>query len=137
MERRPQPSSAFQPLSADAVTRTPAGRRMPPRNDHDTAHELAASAGELLLQLRGRGFPDAAARKAADDAESHTFLLDRLRERRPGDAVLSEEGIDDAARLGVDRVWIAVPTSSPAPASSPSPTAGTGRCTSPSGSAAG
>ncbi|TQN37924.1 3'(2'),5'-bisphosphate nucleotidase [Blastococcus colisei] len=82
---------------------------MPPRSDHDLARDLAESAGALLLQVRGRDFGDAAARKAAGDAESHRFLLDRLRELCPGDAVLSEEGADDAARLGAERVWIVDP----------------------------
>ena len=78
-------------------------------HDHQTAHNLAASAGDVLLQVRARTFPDAAARKAAGDAESHRFLLDRLRELCPDDAVLSEEGADDAARLSRDRVWIIDP----------------------------
>ncbi|MDK3257104.1 3'(2'),5'-bisphosphate nucleotidase CysQ [Blastococcus capsensis] len=78
-------------------------------NDHAIAADLATSAGELLLQVRSRQVPDAAARKAAGDAESHRFLLDRLRELCPGDAVLSEEGADDAARLSADRVWIVDP----------------------------
>src|SRR5829696_10436224 len=85
------------------------GRRMPDRSDHDLARDLAESAGALLLQVRSRAFDDAAARKAAGDAESHGFLLDRLRALCPDDAVLSEEGADDAARLGADRVWIVDP----------------------------
>ena len=32
-----------------------------------------------------------------------------LARERPGDAVLSEEGIDDKARLTADRVWIVDP----------------------------
>ncbi|MGY5882451.1 3'(2'),5'-bisphosphate nucleotidase CysQ [Modestobacter lacusdianchii] len=77
--------------------------------DAALAAELATAAGELLLRVRGRDLPDAAARKAAGDAGSHEFLLQRLRAARPGDAVLSEEGADDRARLTADRVWIVDP----------------------------
>ena len=77
--------------------------------DHDKAAELATSAGALLLQVRAREMPDAAALKDAGDAEAHRFLLDRLTAERPDDAVLSEEGADDAARLDADRVWIVDP----------------------------
>jgi 3'(2'), 5'-bisphosphate nucleotidase len=82
---------------------------MPPAHDDLMARDLASSAGELLLQVRAREFPDATARKAAGDAESHRLLLDRLRELCPDDAVLSEEGADDAARLDSERVWIVDP----------------------------
>jgi 3'(2'), 5'-bisphosphate nucleotidase len=78
-------------------------------SDHDTASSLATSAGELLLQVRARDFADAVARKAAGDAESHRFLMDRLAAVRPGDAVLSEEGADDPVRLGAQRAWIVDP----------------------------
>ncbi|MGY2078756.1 3'(2'),5'-bisphosphate nucleotidase CysQ [Modestobacter sp. SYSU DS0657] len=78
-------------------------------SDHDLAADLATRAGQLLLQVRGRDLPDAAARKAAGDAESHAFLMAQLAELCPGDAVLSEEGADDAARLSADRVWIVDP----------------------------
>ncbi len=77
--------------------------------DHDVAASLATAAGELLLRVRARDVADDAARKAAGDAESHRFLLDRLAADRPGDAVLSEEGADDPARLSADRVWIVDP----------------------------
>ena len=78
-------------------------------SDHQTAATLATEAGELLLRVRARDFPDAAARKAAGDAESHRFLLDLLTARLPDDAVLSEEGADDPIRLVSNRVWIVDP----------------------------
>jgi len=77
--------------------------------DHATAAALAAAAGDLLCRVRARDFADAAARKAAGDAESHRFLVDRLAALRPGDAVLSEEGADDPVRLTAERVWIVDP----------------------------
>ncbi len=82
---------------------------MSTRTDHETADDLATAAGRLLLQVRARELPDDAARKDAGDAESHRFLVERLAAERPGDAILSEEGADDAARLSADRVWIVVP----------------------------
>jgi 3'(2'), 5'-bisphosphate nucleotidase len=78
-------------------------------SDADLAASLATAAGRLLLEVRGRTFDDDVERKAAGDAESHRFLVAELARARPRDAVLSEEGADDAARLGADRVWIVDP----------------------------
>lgn len=78
--------------------------------DHALAAALATEAGRRLLRLRAdRGFADPRALKDAGDRESHEYLVAELAERRPGDAVLSEEGKDDAARLAADRVWIVDP----------------------------
>ena len=79
-------------------------------NDHQLAAALAAEAGQLLLRVRD-DLADAhpAERKAQGDCLSHRYLMDRLAEARPDDAVLSEEGLDDAARLGAERVWIVDP----------------------------
>jgi 3'(2'), 5'-bisphosphate nucleotidase len=74
------------------------------------AAALASAAGRRLLRLRaGRGFADPRALKDAGDRESHEYLVAELARHRPGDAVLSEEGRDDPARLGADRVWIVDP----------------------------
>ncbi|MEO5875062.1 MAG: inositol monophosphatase family protein, partial [Streptosporangiaceae bacterium] len=79
-------------------------------NDHALAASLAEQAGELLLGLRqDRGFADARALKDAGDLSSHEFLMARLAESRPQDAVLSEEGKDDPVRLDAERVWIVDP----------------------------
>ena len=72
------------------------------------AHELAAEAGERLLKLRAGG-GDATALRKAGDRQSHEFLAAELARLRPGDAVLSEEGADDHARLSARRVWIVDP----------------------------
>jgi 3'(2'), 5'-bisphosphate nucleotidase len=85
------------------------GPLMRARTDHDIARRLAESAGDLLRQVRSRRFDDSAGLKAAGDAESHRFLLDQLAELCPNDAVLSEEGADDASRLSAERVWIVDP----------------------------
>ena len=68
------------------------------------AEELAERAGALLLELRAGG-----ADGKTGDAESDRFLLAELAVRRPGDAVLSEESPDPAARHTASRVWIVDP----------------------------
>lgn len=77
-------------------------------SDDDLAVTLASEAGQLLLDLRARGGEPAAVR-AAGDRSSHEFLTAELARLRPDDAVLSEEGADDPARLGARRVWIIDP----------------------------
>ena len=77
-------------------------------DDDRLAAELAERAGTLLLGLRAEGGDPAVLRKAGDRL-SHEFLAAELAARRPGDAVLSEEGRDDPARLSADRVWIVDP----------------------------
>ncbi|PWI06638.1 3'(2'),5'-bisphosphate nucleotidase CysQ [Streptomyces sp. NWU339] len=79
-------------------------------NDQHLAADLATQAGHLLLEIR-RELAEATAneRRAAGDKRSHEFLLSALTTHRPGDAVLSEEGVDDPARLAAERVWIVDP----------------------------
>src|SRR5215468_3116236 len=79
-----------------------------PFDDDLLAAELAEQAGKLLLDLRAEGGEPGDLRKAGDRL-SHEFLAAELAARRPGDAVLSEEGKDDPARLAADRVWIVDP----------------------------
>ncbi|MDQ3146390.1 MAG: hypothetical protein M3R01_05580, partial [Actinomycetota bacterium] len=87
-----------------------------PLDDHALAADVAAAAGALLVDLRaagtgapGRGFDHADGLRAAGDRRAHTFIIDRLHEARPDDAVLSEEGVDDIRRLDADRVWVVDP----------------------------
>ena len=77
-------------------------------DDHHLARDLAAEAGDLLLVLRAEG-GDPGALRDAGDRRSHQFLAAELARLRPADAVLSEEGLDDPARLAADRVWIVDP----------------------------
>ncbi|MCP2336867.1 3'(2'),5'-bisphosphate nucleotidase CysQ [Actinomadura rupiterrae] len=97
--------------------------------DHALAAELASEAGRLLLDVRdGLGFADARALKDTGDLRAHEYLMARLAERCPGDAVLSEEGRASVAgkrsagsseaptanssladRLASPRVWIVDP----------------------------
>ena len=77
--------------------------------DDVLARLLADEAGELLLRLRSAGPEDTTELRKEGDARSHELLMRRLHEERPHDAVLSEEGLDDLARLSSERVWIIDP----------------------------
>jgi 3'(2'), 5'-bisphosphate nucleotidase len=79
-------------------------------SDDVVAADLATQAGELLLGVRDE-LADASAqeRKDAGDKRSHDFLMAALAAQRPGDAVLSEEGVDNPIRLTAERVWIVDP----------------------------
>jgi len=77
-------------------------------DDHALAAWLATVAGEELLRVRESGLAGREL-KDAGDLRSHELLMQLLSEHRPADAVLSEEGKDDAARLSASRVWIVDP----------------------------
>ena len=53
--------------------------------------------------LSGRALGDEGDRRA------HTAIVTALSAACPGDAVLSEEAVDTASRLGADRIWIVDP----------------------------
>ncbi|WP_407316944.1 inositol monophosphatase family protein [Isoptericola halotolerans] len=83
-------------------------------DDAALAAALAEGAGSVLLALRAEtdaagGTFEPRAFKDAGDAAAQSWLAAALAHARPGDAVLSEEAKDDAARTGVDRVWIIDP----------------------------
>lgn len=81
-------------------------------DDHALAHRLATEAGQLLVDLRAQMHADGAEGrelKDAGDLAAHNHLMTALGEHRPDDAVLSEEGKDDKARLTADRIWIIDP----------------------------
>jgi 3'(2'), 5'-bisphosphate nucleotidase len=78
--------------------------------DAALAAEVAKDAGELLLAVREEiGFYDPYDLGDAGDRRANTLILDRLRDERPDDAVLSEEAADDISRVQADRVWIVDP----------------------------
>jgi 3'(2'), 5'-bisphosphate nucleotidase len=77
-------------------------------DDHVLASWLATVAGERLLEVRAEGLEGRELKDAGDRA-AHELLMGLLAEHRPGDAVLSEEGKDDKARLEAARVWIVDP----------------------------
>jgi 3'(2'), 5'-bisphosphate nucleotidase len=77
-------------------------------DDHVLACQLARDAGQRLLALRASdAAPDAL--RSAGDRLSHEYLTAELARLHPADAVLSEEGADDPARLTARRVWIVDP----------------------------
>jgi 3'(2'), 5'-bisphosphate nucleotidase len=99
MAAPPSPSSPPRP-SPDALGA-----------DHRLAAELATRAGALLRELR-RALADGEDPdrvRAEGDRRSHELLVEALAADRPHDAVLSEEGDDDPARLDAERVWIVDP----------------------------
>jgi 3'(2'), 5'-bisphosphate nucleotidase len=77
-------------------------------DDHVLATWLATLAGERLLEVRQEGL-EGKELKDAGDLAAHELLMTLLAEHRPDDAVLSEEGKDDKARLEAARVWIVDP----------------------------
>jgi 3'(2'), 5'-bisphosphate nucleotidase len=79
-------------------------------DDHVLARDLAHEAGVRLLKLRAEDGPRSPDElRKAGDRLSHEFLVAELAARSPGDHVLSEEAVDDPARLTADRVWIIDP----------------------------
>lgn len=84
----------------------------PTPDDHAVAARLATQAGVALVDLRAQALSDGLtgrALKDAGDSAAHELLMAALAAERPDDAVLSEEGKDDRARLDADRVWIVDP----------------------------
>jgi 3'(2'), 5'-bisphosphate nucleotidase len=80
--------------------------------DHTSAAEIATGAGERLLQLRAsleRLHLHPRHRRDQGDRVSHEYIVEALARDHPDDAVLSEEGADDAERLSAARVWIVDP----------------------------
>lgn len=84
--------------------------------DVEIAKRIAADAGQLLVRYRDDFGPVAADDKEAlrrlrdgADRVSHVQIAAELAAARPTDALLSEEGKDDEARLTAERVWIVDP----------------------------
>jgi 3'(2'), 5'-bisphosphate nucleotidase len=80
--------------------------------DHRIAAEIATEAGRLLVGLRAsrhEAGAESAQLRAEGDRASHELIAAALAKARPDDAVLSEEGADDPARLSAARVWIVDP----------------------------
>lgn len=80
---------------------------------HDVAVKLAREAGELIVSRRA-GHVEVANTKSSDvdvvtavDKESEEFLYRRLKELRPGDGFLGEEGQVEQSSTGV--TWVVDP----------------------------
>jgi 3'(2'), 5'-bisphosphate nucleotidase len=78
-------------------------------DDDLLARTLAAAAGQMLLATRSTGLFTGRELGDAGDALAQVLLSRALTLFRPGDAVLSEEAIDDPSRLDAHRVWIIDP----------------------------
>lgn len=81
-------------------------------DDTSVAALLALGAGRLLREVQGEATPDelgSTELKDRGDSISQGYLARELADRRPADAVLSEEAVDDAGRLEASRVWIIDP----------------------------
>ncbi|WP_437961904.1 3'(2'),5'-bisphosphate nucleotidase CysQ [Sorangium sp. So ce119] len=78
----------------------------------EVATAASRAAGEVILALYGRAAvsekPDGSVVTEADHA-SDAAIRAALSSAFPGDALLTEEGADDAARLARDRCWIVDP----------------------------
>lgn len=77
--------------------------------DHALAAELAGEAGRLLVQLRAGSGLVGPELKDEGDRQAHELLARRIRDARPDDGLLSEEGRDDRSRLDASRVWVVDP----------------------------
>ncbi|MEP7368604.1 MAG: 3'(2'),5'-bisphosphate nucleotidase CysQ [Dermatophilaceae bacterium] len=77
-------------------------------SDEELASYLAEGAGALLVRLRD-AHADSDQLRTMGDLQSHAWLMEQLARLCPDDSVLSEEGADDPARLGAERVWIVDP----------------------------
>jgi 3'(2'), 5'-bisphosphate nucleotidase len=81
-------------------------------DDTSVAALLALGAGRLLREVQGDATPDelgSTELKDRGDRISQRYLARELAERRPADAILSEEALDDHHRLEASRVWIIDP----------------------------
>jgi 3'(2'), 5'-bisphosphate nucleotidase len=98
------------PVSPEPVPWEPVNQADSLSPDHVLAADIATAAGKLLLQVREEmADADPTERKDAGDRRAHELIMELLAVARPGDAVLSEEGKDDLARLDASRVWIVDP----------------------------
>lgn len=81
-------------------------------DDHRLAADLATQVGVELTTLRQRLVEGGITHyelKDAGDAVAHQLIINVLADQRPDDAVLSEEGADERARLSAARTWIVDP----------------------------
>ncbi|NNM78704.1 3'(2'),5'-bisphosphate nucleotidase CysQ [Sphingomonas sp. ID1715] len=77
--------------------------------DADLAALLARTAGQLLMTLRESGTASGKTLGNIGDATANSYLVHALHALRPDDGLLSEERVDDLARLEKSRVWIIDP----------------------------
>lgn len=78
-------------------------------NDAELAAELARRAGELLIEIRATYSGPRTELGSVGDRRSQALLRGTLRQTRPNDFLLSEEGADNPGRSKSTRVWIIDP----------------------------
>ncbi|HZD65393.1 MAG TPA: 3'(2'),5'-bisphosphate nucleotidase CysQ [Acidimicrobiales bacterium] len=78
-------------------------------SDGELATRLASSTGRLVMEVRNGAVLAGADLGGAGDAVAQEYLARALAAVRPDQAVLSEEGTDDPARLGRSAVWLVDP----------------------------
>ncbi|GAA4400902.1 3'(2'),5'-bisphosphate nucleotidase CysQ [Tsukamurella soli] len=78
-------------------------------SDIDLAVEIADGAGRILEAIRHAALLEHRVLGDIGDSLAQAWIAQVLRIHRPGDAVLSEEAPDGAARLSADRVWVIDP----------------------------
>ncbi len=77
--------------------------------DAALARRIADGAGALLMTLLRSGLFEGKRLGEAGDHFANAFITEALTSQRPDDAILSEEGPTDRARLSASRVWIVDP----------------------------
>jgi myo-inositol-1(or 4)-monophosphatase len=80
----------------------------------DVAREAALAAGRVIARHAAAERREATEKShdnpvTAADLEANAAIVEVIRKAFPRDALLSEETIDDSARLGASRVWIVDP----------------------------
>ena len=78
-------------------------------SDMELASHIATVAGKLLLELQQSGLFSEKALGKAGDRVANAFIIEALKQQRPGDGILSEEEKDNPERLNAGRVWIVDP----------------------------
>lgn len=79
------------------------------RDDAIFAKYLAKGAGEILSNILNDTLLNGKELGDLGDKCANDFIIEAIKKYRPDDGILSEESIDDLARLNKSRVWIIDP----------------------------
>lgn len=77
------------------------------QRDAELSRAVADAAAAALIRTRVEAPADDLGRRG--DMVAHRIIVDALAAARPGDAILSEEAVDDIRRVSATRVWIVDP----------------------------
>jgi 3'(2'), 5'-bisphosphate nucleotidase len=78
-------------------------------NDIELARYLAQEAGKILLEIQKSKKFEGKELGLKGDRAANAFIIEKIRQYRPSDKILSEEEDDDKSRIGAKRVWIIDP----------------------------